>query len=274
MLEAMLDDGTLPPDGTVVEPTAGNTGIGFAVAAGQLGVRAVFVVPERFSVEKQQLMRALGADVINTPTAEGMGGAIERAHELADELDDAVVPQQFSNPLNAEAHYETTAPEVFEALDGDVGAVVAGCGTAGTLMGVARYARDRVPDTHVVAVEPEGSLYATFLGEEAAEADYKTEGIGTHDPTTNELFDPELVDDVVQVSDRDTHAEMQRLAAEEGHLVASSSAANSVVARSVAEDVASGEVDAPHDTVVTVFPDSSERYLSKGVYGTFEEWEG
>ncbi|MXR20789.1 PLP-dependent cysteine synthase family protein [Halobacterium bonnevillei] len=274
MLEAMLESGELPPGGTVVEPTAGNTGIGFAVAAGQLDVDAVFVVPERFSVEKQQLMAALGADVINTPTEAGMEGAIERAHELADELDDAVVPQQFSNPLNVEAHYETTGPEIRDALDGDVGALVAGCGTAGTLMGTGKRLREHVPDLHVTAVEPTGSLYATTKGRDVEEAEYKTEGIGTHDPTTNELFDPEFVDDVVQIPDRDTHAEMQRLAREEGHLVASSSAANSLAALDVAERAAAGDLDLPHDCVVTVFADSSERYLSKGVYGEYEEWEG
>jgi len=274
MLEAMLDSGELPEGGTIVEPTAGNTGIGFAVAANQLGVRAVFVVPEGFSVEKQTLMRALGADVINTPTEDGMGGAIERAHDLAAELDDAVVPQQFANPLNAEAHYETTAPEIYDALDGEVGAIVAGCGTAGTLMGMARYAREREPGTHVCAVEPEGSLYAAKLGEEPAEADYKTEGIGTHDPATNELFDPSLVDELRAVSDRAAHDELRRLAAEEGHLVASSAGAASVAARSVAERAAAGDLELPYDTVVTVFPDSSERYLSKGIYRDFEAWEG
>ncbi|MFB6069222.1 MAG: PLP-dependent cysteine synthase family protein [Halobacterium sp.] len=274
MLEAMLDSGGLPEGGTVIEPTAGNTGIGFAVAAGQLGVDAVFVVPERFSVEKQQLMRALGADVINTPTEDGMGGAIDRAHELADELDDAVVPQQFSNPLNAEAHEETTGPEITEALDGEVGAFVAGCGTAGTLMGTSRHLRDRVPDVHLTAVEPRGSLYARTKGRDVEEAEYKTEGIGTHDPSTNELFDPEFVDEITQIPDRDTHAEMQRLAREEGHLVASSSAANSLAALDVAERAAAGDLELPYDSVVTVFPDSSERYLSKGVYGDYEEWEG
>ncbi|MDL5360379.1 PLP-dependent cysteine synthase family protein [Halalkalicoccus sp. NIPERK01] len=273
MLERMLERGDVSPGGTVVEPTAGNTGIGIAVAAGQLDIEAVFVVPERFSVEKQQLMAALGAEVINTPTSEGMGGAIERAHELAEELDDAVVPQQFSNPLNTEAHYETTAPEVYEALDGEVGAVVAGCGTAGTLMGLARYARERDPDTYVCAVEPEGSLYATTKGVESEEAEYKTEGIGTHDPTTNELFEPELVDEVLQISDRDAHDELKRLAREEGHLVASSSGAASVAALGVAERIEADEIDAPHDSVVTVFPDSSERYLSKGIYRSFEAWE-
>ena len=274
MLERMLERGDLSEGGTVVEPTAGNTGIGFAVAARQLGVNAVFVVPERFSVEKQQLMRALGAEVINTPTEAGMGGAIDRAYGLTEELDDAVVPQQFANPLNAEAHYATTAPEIADALDGEVGAVVAGCGTAGTLMGMARYFRERDPDTHVVAVEPEGSLYSSFVGGDPAEADYKMEGIGTHDPATNELFDPELVDEVRSVSDRDAHDELKRLAREEGHLVASSAGAASVAALRTARAIDRGEIDTPYDSVVTVFPDSSERYLSKGIYRPFEEWEG
>lgn len=274
MLERMLDRGEVSPGGTVIEPTAGNTGIGIAVAAGQLDLRAVFVVPERFSVEKQQLMAALGAEVINTPTSEGMGGAISRAHELAEELDDAVVPQQFSNPLNTEAHYETTAPEIYEAVEGRVGAVVAGCGTAGTLMGIARYAREQNPETYVGAVEPEGSLYARTKGEESEEGEYKTEGIGTHDPETNELFEPELVDDVIQVSDEAAHDELERLAREEGHLVASSSGAASVAALGVANRIDEGEIDAPYDSVVTIFPDSSERYLSKGIYRSFEEWEG
>lgn len=274
MLERMLEHGDLEPGGTVIEPTAGNTGIGIAVAAEQLGVNAVFVVPERFSVEKQQLMRALGADVINTPTDEGMGFAIDRAHEIAEELDDAVVPQQFSNPLNVEAHYETTAPEIDDALDGEVGAVVAGCGTAGTLMGTARYFRERNPETHVVAVEPAGSAYREFFGEDVDHEEYKTEGIGTHDIETNELFDPDLVDEIHAIPDREVHEEMGRLAAEEGHLVASSAAANALAAKRVARGVDDGEIDVPHDAVVTVFADSSERYLSKGVYRDFAEWEG
>ena len=274
MLERMLDRGDVEPGGTVIEPTAGNTGIGIAVAAGQLDLDAVFVVPERFSVEKQQLMAALGAEVVNTPTEDGMGGAIERAHELADELDNAVVPQQFSNPLNTEAHYETTAPEIYEALDGEVGAVVAGCGTAGTLMGIAQYAREQHPDTHVRAVEPEGSLYSTLHGREVKEGSYKVEGIGTHNPATNELFDPNLVDRIEPVADRDSHEEVRRLAAEEGHLVASSAGAASVAALKTAREIRDGEIDAPYDSVVTVFPDSSERYLSKGIYRAFEEWDG
>ncbi|NUC73036.1 PLP-dependent cysteine synthase family protein [Haloterrigena sp. SYSU A558-1] len=274
MLEAMLERGELSEDGTIIEPTAGNTGIGFAIAAEQLGLEAIFVVPERFSVEKQQLMAALGAEIINTPTDAGMGGAIERAHELAAELDDAVVPQQFSNPLNVEAHYETTGPEIYEALDGEVGAVVAGCGTAGTLMGIAEYALERDDSTYVAAVEPEGSIYGEALGDDREEDEYKIEGIGTHDLATNELFDPDLVDAVYAIPDRDAHDELRRLAREEGHLVASSAGAASVAARRVARAISTGEIDAPHETVVTVFPDSSERYLSKGIYRSFEEWEG
>ena len=274
IVDQLLERGDLEPGGTVIEPTAGNTGIGFAIAAGQLDVDAVFVVPERFSVEKQQLMDALGARVVNTPTDDGMGGAIDRAHELAEEIDGAVVPQQFSNPLNVEAHYEMTGPEIFEALDEEVGAVVAGCGTAGTLMGVAKYALDRDPETHVVAVEPEGSLYSTTKGASAEEDEYKIEGIGTHDTATNELFEPELVDEIIQVPDRRAHEELKRLAREEGQLVASSSGAASVAARNVAERIATGEIDAPYDSVATIFPDSSERYLSKGIYRSFEEWDG
>lgn len=274
MVERMLERGDVSPGGTVIEPTAGNTGIGFAIAARQLGLEAIFVVPERFSIEKQQLMAALGAEIINTPTDDGMEGAIERAHQLAEELDDAVVPQQFANPLNTEAHYETTGPEIYEALDGEVGAVVAGCGTAGTLMGIARYARERDPDTYVAAVEPEGSLYGEFFDEDREEDEYKIEGIGTHNVETNELFDPALVDDVYAVPDREAHAELVRLADEEGHLVASSAGAASVAAKRVAGKIATGEIETPYDSVVTVFADSSERYLSKGIYRSFEEWTG
>ncbi|MFA9516132.1 PLP-dependent cysteine synthase family protein [Halopenitus sp. H-Gu1] len=273
MLERMLERGDIEPGGTIIEPTAGNTGIGIAIAAGQLDLEAVFVVPERFSVEKQQLMRALGADVINTPSEEGMGYAIDRAHELAAELDNAAVPQQFSNPLNTETHRETTAPEIDDALDGEIGAVVVGCGTGGTLMGLAEYFLEHDPDTHIVAVEPEGSAYREFFGEDVDHEAYKTEGIGTHDIETNDLFDPELIDAIETVPDRETHEEMSRLAAEEGHLVASSSAANSVAARAVAQRIDRGDLDVPYDSVVTIFPDSAERYLSKGVYRSYEEWE-
>jgi cysteine synthase A len=242
------------------------------MGATQLDIGGIVVGPEKFSIEKQRLMTALGAEVVNTPTDGGMEGAIERAQAMAAGRENAVVPQQFANPLNVEAHYETTGPEIHEALDGEVGAVVMGCGTAGTLMGTAKYLREQTPETYVVAVEPEGSLLAERFGETPEERDYTIEGIGTHDPATNELFDPELVDDVVQVGDRAAHDELKRLAREEGHLVASSSGAASVAALDTAEAIRDGDVDAPYETVVTVFPDSSERYLSNDIYGSFEAW--
>jgi cysteine synthase len=272
ILEQMLARGEVDPGGTVVEPTAGNTGIGMAMAATQLDLEVTFVVPAEFSVEKQVLMRALGAEVINTPTEDGMKRAIEHAGELVAGMDNAAVPQQFSNPLNAEAHERTTGPEILSALDGEVGALVAGCGTAGTLMGTARALREHDPGVHVVAVEPEGSLLARTEGRDVERDEYSIEGIGTSDLSTNELYDPALVDEVRQVSDRAAHTEMQRLAGEEGQLVASSAAAASVAALEVAERVRDGHLDLPHETVVTIFPDSSERYLSKGVYDPFEEW--
>lgn len=274
ILERLLERGDISPGGTVIEPTAGNTGIGMALAAHQLDLEAVLVVPRGFSVEKEQLMAALGGEIVHVPHEAGMSGAFERAKELAADLDNAVVPQQFSTPLNPEAHELTTGPEILEALDDRVGAVVVGVGSGGTLIGIARAVRKRVPDVHVVAVEPEGSMYGSLVGDDRTEAPYKTEGIGTHNPSFVEVFDPAEVDEIVSVTDRDAHAELKRLAAEEGHLVASSAGAASVAARRTAEGIAEGSIDAPHDSVVTVFPDSSERYLSKNLYGSFEEWEG
>lgn len=274
ILERLLERGDISPGGTIVEPTAGNTGIGMAIAANQLGLETTFVVPRGFSEEKERLMAALGAEIVHVPGDAGMGEAAETAHEIADRRDDAVVPQQFKTALNVEAHYETTGQEILDALGTDVGAIVVGVGSGGTLMGIAQAVRERVPDVHVVAVEPEGSTFGELLNQERDEAPYKTEGIGTHDPDVTELLDPDAIDDVRTVSDRDVHAEVSRLAAEAGHLVGSSSGAASVAAREVAEAAAAGELDLPAETVVTVFPDGSERYLSKNIYGSFEAWEG
>lgn len=274
MLETLLERGDLAPGGTIVEPTAGNTGIGMAIAANQLGLSAVFVVPRGFSREKEILMDALGAEIVHVPNDAGMRGAAEVAHEIAVEREDAVVPQQFRNPLNVETHEQTTGPEVVDALDGRIGALVVGVGSGGTLMGMANAIRDQVPDLHVVAVEPEGSTFGELLEEDREEGPYKTEGIGTHDPGVAELLDPAAIDDIIVISDRDAHRELKRLAREEGHLVGSSAGAASVAANAVARQIADGEIDVPHRTVVTVFPDGSERYLSKHIYGSFAEWEG
>lgn len=274
ILERLLEGGDLPPGGTVVEPTAGNTGIGMAISARQLGLEAVFVVPTGFSEEKERLMAALDAEIVHTSGDEGMSSAVETANAIADRRDNAVVPQQFATPLNAEAHYQTTGQEILDALGDNIGAIVAGVGSGGTLMGVARAVRERAPDVRIVAVEPEGSMFGELLGRERDEGPYKTEGIGTHDPAVTEVLDPDVFDDIMTVSDCAAHAEVQRLAAEEGHLVGSSSGAASVAARQVAEEIAAGVHDIPANAVVTVFPDGSERYLSKEIYGSFDDWEG
>jgi len=274
ILQRLLERGDVSPGGTVVEPTAGNTGIGMAIAARQLDLQPVFVVPDGFSEEKEELMAALGAEIVNVPGEAGMSGATDRAREIAGQREDAVVPQQFATPLNAEAHYETTGQEILDALGEEIGAVVAGVGSGGTLMGITRAVREQVPDVHVVAVEPEGSTFGKLLDEPRTETDYKTEGIGTHDPDVAEVLDPDAIDEIVAVSDRKTHAEVQRLAAEEGYLVGSSAGAASVAAQRVAERIADNELDTPAETVITVFPDSGERYLSKSLYGSFEVWEG
>ncbi|TQQ78839.1 PLP-dependent cysteine synthase family protein [Halonotius terrestris] len=270
----ILERGDISPGGTIVEPTAGNTGIGMAIAATRLGLETVFVVPRGFSKEKERLMAALGAEIVHISGDAGMGEAAETPHEITDRRDDAVVPQQFATPLNVEAHYETTGWEILDTLGEHVGTIVAGVGSSGTLMGVTRAVRERVPDVHVVAVEPSGSTFGELLNREREEAPYKTKGIGTHDPDVTGLLDPDAIDDIRTVSDRDAHAGVTRLAAEEGHLVGSSSGAASVAAREVAEEAAAGELDLPAPAVVTVFPDGSERYLSKNIYGSFEAWEG
>ena len=273
ILETLLDRGEIDPGGTIVEPTAGNTGIGMALAATQLDLETVFVVPEGFSTEKERLMRAFGAEIVHISDG-GMGTAVERAHEIAQARENSVVPQQFSTPLNVDAHYRTTGPEILNALGGRIGAVVIGVGSGGTLTGVTRAVREQVPDVHVVAVEPAGSTFGSLLGSHREESPYKIEGIGTHDPDVTDLLEPDEIDDFLTVTDRDAHAEVQRLARQEGYLVGSSAGAASVAARRVAEEIAAGERDAPYDTVVTVFPDGSERYLSKNIYGQFDEWEG
>lgn len=274
ILERLLDRGDVPPGGAIVEPTAGNTGIGMALAARQLGLEATLVVPTGFSEEKERLMAALGGEIVHTPGEDGMNGAIEKAQSIASQRDDAVVPQQFSTPLNVEAHYETTGPEILDALDSEIGAVVAGVGSGGTLMGVGRAVRDAVADAAVIGVEPDGSTFGELFGEEPTEGDYKTEGIGTHEPELASLLETDVIDEFVSVSDRAAHEEVARLAAEEGHLVGSSSGAASVAARRIADRIDAGDLDVPFDSVVTVFPDGSERYLSKNIYGAFEEWEG
>ncbi|GGK21834.1 cysteine synthase [Caldalkalibacillus thermarum] len=245
--------GKLKPGGTIIEPTAGNTGIGLALAAIQTDYQVIFVVPEKFSVEKQQLMRALGAKVINTPTEEGMRGAIKKAKQLEQEIENAFCPQQFANPANPLAHYQTTGPEIWEQMDGQVHVFVAGAGTGGTFMGTARYLKEKNPEIKTVIVEPEGSI---LNGGEPGP--HKTEGIGME--FLPEYMDPSYFDAIHTIEDEEAFFYVRELARKEGLLVASSSGA------AMAASLKEAQQAPPGTNIVTIFPDSSERYLSQNIY--------
>lgn len=253
LIEEGERNGWLKPGGTIIEPTAGNTGIGIALAAVGKGYQVIFVVPEKFSEEKQELMRALGAKVIHTPTSEGMIGAMKKAMQLAAEIPGAYCPQQFTNPANPRIHYEMTGPEIWEQMEGNVDIFVAGAGSSGTFMGVARYLKEQKPSIKTVIVEPQGSIIGG-----GQPGPHKTEGIGME--TFPDYFDWDLVDEVITVEDEEAFRLVKELALREGLLVGSSSGAACYAALRVAEQVPKGT------QIVTIFPDSSERYLSKKIY--------
>jgi cysteine synthase A len=254
MIQRAARDGKLAPGGTIIEPTAGNTGIGLALAGVQLGYRVILCVPENFSTEKREVMKALGGEVILTSKDLGMKGAIAMAEELARDIPGSYVPQQFTNPYNAEEHYENTGREVWEQMEGRVDAWVAGAGTGGTFSGVARYLKERNAATLCAVVEPQGSI---LKGGEAGP--HEVEGIGAS-AFIPPVLDMTLADDVIQVYDDPAFAMVRRLACEEGILGASSSGANVVAALEIAHRLGRGK------RVVTLIPDASERYMSKGIY--------
>jgi cysteine synthase A len=246
-------EGKLAPGGTIVEATAGNTGIGLALIGVNRGYRVKLFVPENFSEEKVIIMRALGAEVVRTPDDEGMKGAIGRAKELVASIRGAFMAGQFENQANPEYHYETTAVEMLEQMDGKVDAVVLGCGTCGTFTGVARYMKEHVPGVLAVAVETQGSILAG-----GAPGPHKVEGIGvSFIPAT---FDRSVCDEVIAVSDADAFETVKRLAAQEGVLAGSSGGAAVFAALQVSERLGAGK------RVATLIPDSAERYLSKKIF--------
>jgi len=258
MIKEAESKGLLNPGGTIVEPTAGNTGIGLALVGVRRGYRVILVVPEHFSVEKRELMRALGGEVELTPEADGMQGAIDRAFELARDIPGGYVPQQFANPGNSRVHYETTGAEIWEQMEGRVDGFVAGSGTGGTFTGTARYLKEKNPDLYAVCVEPQGSV---FQGGEAGS--HEVEGIGSS--FIPEVLDLSLADEVIMVRDEPAFAMVARLGREEGLLCGSSSGANVTAALAVARKLGPGK------RIVTIVPDSSERYLSKGIYSKWKD---
>jgi cysteine synthase A len=246
-------EGRLKPGSTIVEATAGNTGIGLALIGINRGYNVRLFLPEGFSEEKAMIMQALGAEVIRTPESEGMQGAIERARELAASDSNSFLAAQFDNPANPDYHYRSTAPEIFQQLEGRIDAVVIGSGTAGTFTGVARYVKERLPHVLAIAVETQGSV----LGG-GKPGKHKVEGIGNTFIPKN--FDASVCDEVLMVTDVDAFGMVKELAAREGVLSGSSGGANVFASVQVARRLGAGK------RVVTLIPDSAERYLSKKIF--------
>ncbi len=253
MIEQAEREGVLHPGDTIVEATAGNTGVALALVGVQRGYKVVFFVPEKFSKEKVMLMECFGAKVYRTPTEEGMEGAISRAKKLTEENEHFWFAAQFSNPGNPQIHYATTAREIWEQTEGRIDAFVCGAGTSGTFTGIARYLKEQNPKILTVLSDPQNSVYS---GQAAGEHD--VEGIGAS--FIPEVFDRAVCDETVIVPDVEAFAMVKRLATEEGVLGGSSSGCNVCGAIAIAKRLGKGK------RVVTLIPDSAERYLSKDIF--------
>lgn len=257
LIEEGLAQGRIKEATTIIEPTAGNTGIGVALAALAAGLPTIFVVPEKFSMEKQALMKALGAKIVHTPTDEGISGAMAEAKRLHEEIADSYLPLQFENPANPEAYYHSLAPELVADLGAEITSFVAGIGSGGTFSGVARYLLERNPAVRLIGVEPEGSILNG-----GASHGHEIEGIGVE-------FIPAFLEGLpisgfTTVSDADGFAMTRRLAKEHGTLIGSSSGAAMAAALAEIAKLPAGS------RVVTIFPDAGDRYLSKDIYSREE----
>lgn len=252
MIEDAERRGLLKPGGTIVEATAGNTGIGIAVAALNKGYKIIFAVPEKFSIEKQRVMAALGAEIVHTPREEGMLGADRKADEIIASIPGAVSMKQFHNPSNPQSHYETTGPEIYRQLDGQIDYLVAGAGSGGTFSGVVKYLKEQNSNIKGVLADPIGSIIGG--GEHA---DYDIEGIGND--FIADTMDVTLIDKVIKITDDNAFTTSRLLAAKEGILAGSSSGAALYAALKLAEEVDEGNI-------VAILPDRGDRYISKGLF--------
>lgn len=252
MIEQAEKKGKLKPGYTIVEATAGNTGIGIALGAINKGYNVIFVVPEKFSVEKQALMRALGATIINTPRETGMMGAVQKAEELLNTIENSISLRQFENQSNPLEHYETTGPEIYEAMDGKIDYFICGAGSGGTFTGVTKFLKEKNNNIKGVLADPHGSTMGGGI-----EGCYDIEGIGNN--FVPKTMDMTLVDEVVKVSDEEAYEMVKTLALKEGLIVGSSSGAAVVAALKLAQNIDKGNI-------VTVLPDRGDRYFSKNIY--------
>ena len=261
--KAMIDEaearGILTPDSVIIEPTSGNTGIGLASVAAARGYRIMIVMPETMSLERRQLMKAYGAELVLTEGAKGMKGAIARAEELAKEIPGAFIPGQFVNPANPAAHRATTGPEIWNDTDGKVDIFIAGVGTGGTLTGVGGYLREKNPAVKIIAVEPASSpVLSKGVG-----GSHKIQGIGAG--FVPEVLDTKIYDEVIAVENDDAFTTGKRVGREEGVLVGISSGAALWAALEVAK-----RPESDGKTIVVLFPDTGDRYLSTPL---FSDWK-
>lgn len=255
MIEDAESNGRLQPGATLIEPTSGNTGIALAAVAAAKGYRVVLTMPETMSVERRALAQAYGADIVLTPGADGMKGAIARAEELAAETPGAIIPGQFVNPANPAAHYATTGPEIWEDTNGAVDIFVAGVGTGGTLTGTGSYLKEQKPSVQVVAVEPADS---PVLSQGTAGA-HKIQGIGAG--FVPEVLDTGIYDEIVPVANEDAFETARLIGTKEGVLVGISSGATAWAAIQLAQ-----QADNAGKTIVVLLPDTGERYLSTPLF--------
>lgn len=257
--KAMIDDaeekGLLKPGSVIIEPTSGNTGIGLASVAAARGYRLVIVMPETMSVERRQIMKAYGAELVLTDGSKGMKGAIEKADELAKEIPNSFIPGQFVNPANPKAHFEHTGPEIFEDTDGEVDIFVAGVGTGGTVTGVGQYLKSRKPEVRVVAVEPASSAVLST----GVAGPHKIQGIGAG--FVPKVLDTKVYDEIITVSNEDAFATGKLIGKSEGVLVGISSGAAVYAAVELA-----GRQENAGKTVVVLLPDTGDRYLSTPLF--------
>ncbi|MEG1241156.1 MAG: cysteine synthase A [Oscillospiraceae bacterium] len=245
--------GVLTADTVIIEPTSGNMGVGLATVAAQKGYHLILTMPETMSVERRSLLAALGAELVLTPGSEGMGGAIKKANELLETLPKAWMPNQFNNPANARAHYETTGPEIWRDTDGTLDVFVAGIGSGGTITGAGRYLKERKPDVRVVAVEPADSPVLSG----GKPGPHRLQGIGAgFVPGT---LDTGIYDEIVTITTEEAFAACRRLAKTEGLLVGISSGAAAAAAVKLA-------IQYPGQRIVAVLPDTGERYLSTDLF--------